>query len=94
MLLCLLSDVVFEQDSQKDLSNKTSETFSQVVEGSDRAIKIQTELSVKQSSLKEAITDNIQKLSQEKRMIESRHKDIHKHSTEVKKDLGRNHVSM
>ena len=59
-----------------------------MVEGSEEAIRTQTDLTAQQTSLKEAIQENIKTLSQEKRVIESRQKEIKKHSTEVRKDLG------
>ena len=80
--------ILSNQESQKDLRNKTSETLTQVVEGNEEAIKVQTELNMQQTSLKEAIRENIDKLSQEKQVIEGRQKEIKKHSTEVRKDLG------
>ena len=58
------------------------------MEGSEEVIKTQTELTVQQTSLKEAIQENIETLSQEKGIIESRQKEIKKHSIEVRKDLG------
>ena len=80
---------LYLQESQKDLENKTSETMSQVVDGADKAVKVQTELNIKQTTLKEAISDNIDKLSHEKKIMEEKHTMMKKHSKEVKKDLGK-----
>eukprot|EP00112_Aurelia_sp_Birch-Aquarium-sp1_P007510 Seg1819.2 transcript_id=Seg1819.2/GoldUCD/mRNA.D3Y31 product="Protein brambleberry" protein_id=Seg1819.2/GoldUCD/D3Y31 len=74
-------------ESQKDLENKTSETISKVVDGGDKAIKVQTELNIKQKTLKQALADNLEKLSREKNIIEARQMMMKKHSKEVKKDL-------
>ncbi|XP_065059847.1 protein brambleberry-like [Rhopilema esculentum] len=73
--------------SQKDLGNKTSETITHVVEGGNKAVKVQTELNSQQISLKEAINENIDELSREKELMEKRQEDIKKHSLEVKRDL-------
>ena len=71
------------------MSNKTSETISRVVDGNEKVIKVQNELSSQQSTLKEAIEDNINSLTREKMVIASRQDMMAKHSTEVKKDLGK-----
>ena len=80
---------MYLQENQKDLENKTSEAISQVVDGADKAVQVQTELNIKQTSLKEAISDNLDKLSHEKKIMEERHTMMKKHSKEVKKDLGK-----
>ncbi len=62
--------------------------MTQIIDGNEKVVKVQTELNDQQKTLKEAITDNIESLSLEKTMISTRQSIIMKHSREVKNDLG------
>eukprot|EP00794_Sanderia_malayensis_P009493 gene9493-10485_t len=81
-------------EGQDDLTNKTSETLNQVIDGNEKFMQVQSELNAQQKTLKEAISDNIHSLTREKKMISLRQEVMAKHSKDVRSDLGKFHYLM